>query len=63
MRLLLALALLIGAAPPAAAQAAPPVDPIAVLLEDVRGLALAGNSPGLAALAAAGADVEEFVRP
>ncbi len=62
VRLLLALALLMGAGPRAVAQAPPPPDQISVLVERVRELALAGNGQGLAALAAAGADVEEFVR-
>jgi hypothetical protein len=62
VRLLLALALSVCAVLRAAAQAAPPADQIALLVERVRELALAGDNQGLAALAAAGANVEEFVQ-
>ena len=61
-RLLLALALLIGAGHPAAAQTTAPADSVAVFLDRLRDLVLKGDTQGLAAVSVAGNRVDEFVR-
>ena len=62
LRLLLALALLIGAGHPAAAQTAPPADAVGIFLDRLRDLALKGDTQGLAALSVAGSRADDFVR-
>jgi hypothetical protein len=62
LRLLLALALLIGAGLPAAAQTLPPSDAGTVFLDRLRDLALKGDAQGLSALSVGGTNADEFVR-
>ena len=62
LRLLLAVALLLGAGYPAAAQTPAPGDAVAIFLDRIRDLALKGDSAGLAALTADGTNADEFVR-
>ena len=61
-RLLLALALVLGAGKPAVAQPAAPADAIATFIDRLRELALGGDTDGLAALSVSGQNVDEFVR-
>ena len=63
-RLLLALALVLGAGNPAVAQpAAPaPADAIAAFIDRLRELAIGGDTDGLAALSVSGQNADEFVR-
>jgi peptidase M1-like protein len=61
-RLLLALALVLGAGQPAAAQPAAPADAVATFIDRLRDLALSGDTDGLAALSVAGKNADEFVR-
>ena len=61
-RLLLALALVLGAGKPAVAQPAAPADAIATFIERLRELALSGDTDGLAALSVSGQNADEFVR-
>src|SRR6478752_7359275 len=63
-RLLLALALVLGAGNPAVAQpAAPaPADAIATFIDRLRELAIGGDTDGLAALSVSGQNADEFVR-
>src|SRR6476620_2655054 len=61
-RLLLALALVLGAGKPAVAQPAAPADAIATFIDRLRELALAGDTDGLAALSVSGQNADEFVR-
>jgi hypothetical protein len=62
LRLLLALALVLGAGHPAGAQPPPPSDAVAAFVDRLRDLALKGDSDALAALSVSGQNVDEFVR-
>jgi Peptidase family M1 domain len=63
LRLLLALALVLGAVPPAAGQpATPAADAIAAFVDRLRELALKGNIQGVTALSVSAKDADEFVR-
>src|SRR4029453_18004108 len=61
-RLLLALALVLAAGHPAAAQPAAPADAIAAFIDRLRDLALGGDTDGLAGLSVSGKNAAEFVR-
>jgi Peptidase family M1 domain len=62
LRLLVALALLIGAGLPASGQTPAAPDTVVAFLDRMRDLALKGDSQGLAALSIAGTNADEFVR-
>jgi hypothetical protein len=62
LRLLLAVALVLGAGHPAGAQPPPPSDAVAAFVDRLRDLALKGDSDALAALSVSGKNVDEFVR-